>query len=259
MHLLRHLPVLLLAISGCSTHVLRVPVVGPIPNVTRLIEAVNSQTDSLRDMRVAARIHLRIDGVKQKGVAVLFYRAPNRLKIDIKDTLLGIGVMSANSNRDSIEVYLPRDNRFLSGYTEETLYAITGMNLGPFDTYSAIMGLSNLSPMDVSRVTEFKNRGDSLFVEIIAPLWTHHLWFDRLTATLLKEVIYAPDGVLLTQRLMSEYERVGEVVLPRRIRILQGDARIEIRVTERMINSQLPDSRFEMKIPSDVIPLGLSH
>ena len=250
---------LLLSLSGCSAHSLRVPEIGPIPNISTLVKVVKSRTDSLRDMRVSARVHLRIDNVKQKGSMVLFYRSPNRMKLDINDTLMGIGVMSAKANRDSIQVYLPRENRFLAGQTEETLYAITGVDLVPFDAYSAILGFPNLSDLDISRVTEFETRGDSLFVEVIAPLWTRHLLFYRLTATLLAERILSPGGLLLTQRLMSDYKTMSGVVLPGRIKILQNDARIELRVTERVINAKISESRFEMKVPSDVIPLGLRN
>jgi len=208
-------------------------------------------------MRVRARIHLRIEGVKQKGAAVIFYRAPDQLKIDIHDTLLNIGIMSAKSDRDSIRIYLPRDNRFIEGNIEETLFAVTGVNLSPFDPFSAIMGFPNLSPADLPRVTEFTRHTDSLFVKIMAPLWTRHMWFDAKSATLLKEQIYAPGGTLVTQRTMSDYEHVDGVILPRKIEIFQSDGRIEIRVIERRINTPFPDERFEMKMPNNVVPLGL--
>ena len=246
---------LLLLLPGCAATLSRLPDVGPVPTPDDLLRIVSSRADSLVDLEIRAGINMRIDGVKQKGFAVLFYRSPDELKIEIKHALLGIGVLSARAQGDTMAVYLPRTNHYLEGPSEDVLRAITGVDLAPYGVRHALLGLVNLSPLNLPRVGEFASHRDSLTVEIIEPLWTRRLRFDPRAAVLLEERVYTPDGALISRRLLSEYRRQNGVVLPGRMEMIQGNDRILIQVARRTINAGVPDRRFELRVPSDVIRL----
>ncbi len=246
---------LLLVLPGCAASLSRLPDVGPVTTPADLLYIVSSRADSLKDLEIRAGINMRVDGIKQKGFAVLFYRSPNELKIEIKDALLGFGVLSARAQGDSLAVYLSRTNHYLEGPPEDVLRAITGVDLAPYGVRHALLGLVNLSPLNLPRIGEFASHRDSLIVEIIEPLWTRRLRFEPRTAVLLEERVYTPDGLLMSRRILSEYRRQNGVVLPGKMEMIQGNDRIRIQVVSRKVNSGVPDRRFELRIPSDVIRL----
>ena len=246
---------LLLVLPGCAATLSRLPDVGPVPTPDDLLRIVSSRADSLVDLEIRAGINMRIDGVKQKGFAVLFYRSPGELKIEIKDALLGYGVLSARAQGDSLAVYLPRTNHYLEGPSEDVLRAITGVNLAPYGVRHALLGLVNLSQLNLPRIGDFASHPDSLIVEIIEPLWTRRLRFDPRAAVLLEERVYTPDGLLTSRRILSEYRRQNGVVLPGTMEMIQGNDRIRIQVASRKVNSGVPERRFQLKVPGDAIRL----
>lgn len=246
---------LLLALPGCAASLSRLPEVSPISIPTDLLRIVTARADSLRDLEVRAGIDMRIDGVKQKGVVVLFYRAPGALKIEMKDALLGIGVLSALARGDSLAIYLPRTNHYLEGPSEDVLRTVTGVDLTPYGATHAMLGLVSMSPLNLPRIGEFQAGRDSLNLEIIEPLWTRRLRFDPRTAVLLDERVYSPRGLLISRRSLSDYQLQSGIPLPRRMEIVQGTDRIRIQVTGRKVNTGVPEDRFRLKVPGDVIHL----
>jgi outer membrane biogenesis lipoprotein LolB len=240
------------AIAGCVSVPPPPPVVGPVREPAEALHVLSSRAQDLRDLRARARISLRIDGVRQSATAILFYRSPDALKLDLNGPL-GVGVLSALARRDSLAVYLPRDNRYLEGQAEEVLYRITGVDLSYYDVCKAILGLPNLSPLDLPRTHRFEQRDARLFLEVRGPLWTRHVWLDPHTMTLSEEEVYDPEGFLLSKRLLKDYREENGVVLPRHIEIRQGEDRIEIQIVRRTVNQGRLDGRFRLKIPSNVV------
>ena len=242
---------LLLALAGCAASLSRLPEVTPLSTPADLARAVSSMAAGLHDLEVRAKINMRVDGVKQNGVVVLFYRSPDALKIEMK--VLFSSVLSALARGDSLAVYLARTNHYLEGVSEDVLRAVTGVDLTPYGAHEAILGLVNLSPLSLPRIGEYATHRDSLVVEIIEPLWTRRLRFDPRTAVLLEERVYSPQGTLISRRTLSEYRLQNGIALPRRMEIVQGSDRIRIHVISRKVNSGVPEHRFELKVPADVI------
>ena len=249
MHLLC---LLLLLLSACAARPRRLSRVGPILNASDLLHILAARNDSLRDLEARARLTLRIDGVRHRAAAVLRYRAPDALKLDVSGAL-GVGLLNALARNDSLALYLPRDNYYLKGPPAETLYRVTGVNLAYYKARYAILGLPNLSPLHLPRISRCETRGDTLFVELYDPLCNRQMWFDGATAVLYREEIYTPHGILLSRRLMNDYRDENGVVLPRRIEIVQGNDRIRIEITQRRVNTGLSGNPFSLKVPSDAI------
>ncbi len=241
----------LLVLSGCAASLSRLPEVAPLSTPSDLLRTVSSRSDSLQDLEVRAKINMRVDGVKQNGIVVLFHRSPDALKIEMK--VLFSSVLSALASGDSLAVYLARTNHHIVGPSEDVLRTVTGVDLTPYGAREAILGLVNLSPLSLPRIGEYVTHRDSLVVEIIEPLWTRRLRFDPRTAVLLEEQVFSPQGVLISRRILSEYQLQNGIALPRRMEIVQGGNRIRIQVISRKVNSGVPDRRFQLNVPGDVI------
>lgn len=244
---------LFLALSGCTASLSRLPEVAPVSTPAELLRIVSSRSDGLHDLEVRAGISIRVDGVKQNGAVALFFRSPDALKIEMK--VLFSSVLSALARGDSLAVYLAKTNHYLEGPSEDVLRTVTGVDLTPYGAREAILGLVNLSPLSLPRIGGFETHRDSLVVEIIEPLWTRRLRFDARTAVLLEERVYSPQGTLISRRTLSEYRLQNGIALPRRMEIVQGSDRLRIRVNSRKVNSGVPEGRFQLKVPGDVIRL----
>lgn len=241
----------LLLLSGCAASLSRLPEVTPLSTPADLLRILSSRSDSLHELEVHARIDMRVDGVKQNGVVVLFHRSPDALKIEMK--VLFSSVLSALARGDSLALYLARTNHYMEGPSEDVLRTVTGVDLTPYGAREAILGLVNLSPLSLPRIGEYVTHRDSLVVEIIEPLWTRRLRFDPRTAILLEERVYSPQGALISRRILSEYRLQNGIALPRRLEIVQGGNRIRIQVISRKVNSGVPEHRFQLNVPGDVI------
>lgn len=228
----------------------------PVPaasTASELLSIVSAGYGGLKDLEIRADISLRVDGVRQKASAVILFRAPGELKFDVAGPM-GIGILSGLVRGDTLQLYLPRANKLLVGPPGETLYRVTGVNLSYYELRRAILGLPNLSPLALPRVGRFATSADTYQLEIDEPLWTRKLTLDRQSAFLMEERVVDPHGFELSRRSMDDYRDANGVILPRRIRILQGADRIDIRTTRRRVNTGLIDrgGRFILRIPSDV-------
>ncbi|MDP6776428.1 MAG: DUF4292 domain-containing protein [Candidatus Latescibacteria bacterium] len=244
----------LILLPACAAH-RHLPAVGPLPRAADLLLTVCGRADSLRDLEARARISLKIDGVRERALAFLRYKSPGRLKMDVTGPL-GTGVLHALSSDDSLELYLPRQNRYLQGLPDEVLHRVTGVNLEYYEARRAILGLPALSLLDLPRITRYEALGDTLVLEVRGPIWNRSLRFDRRAAVLWSEEVSTPEGDLLSSRHLSDYRNEGGALLPRRIEIRQGQDRIEIRILKRQVNVGLSDGEFWLNVPSDVVHLA---
>ena len=244
-----------LLVCACSSAPRRLPDAAQPQSIDGLVALLAARDDSLKNLSARLRIDLRIDGVRQKGVGLVAYRAPGMLKLNVRDRLLGVGVLEGLVLGDSLAVYLPRDNRYLQGNSVGVLYDITGVNLEYYDVRRALLGLPNLTSSDIPRATRFETRRDTLFVEVLDALWTRQILFHARTATLLEERVYSPRGHLLSTRRLRDYRMEGGIPLPRSVEIVQGRDRIEITFTHRSANKGVPGERFRLRLPSDATSL----
>jgi len=241
------------ALLGCAATV-PLPEAGPVARADDLVQLLTARDLQLKDLRSRVHLVLRIDGVRHKASAVLRYRAPDTLKLDVTGTL-GIGLMHALSLGDSMALYLPRDNQLLSGEPNAVLRRVTGVDLGYYSVKHAILGLAYLPPLQLPRVVRYEALGDTIHVETLEPLWQRRMWFDRHSAVLLREEVRAAHGALLSSREMAGYREIGGALLPRRTKVSQGGDHIEIVASECRVNRPQLGELAQLRVPADAIRL----
>lgn len=240
----------ILLLSGCtSTRAL--PAVPTYGTAAELLYIISTRYDSLRTLKIRSQITLKLDGIREnRATARFLYDAPDHLRIDIGT--FGISIMTAIADQNVLEVYLPRENNHLVGQPEKVIKVLTGVNLVYYDLSHALLGLPNLSPLDLPRVTHFLPGQNQVFLELSYAQWARKLVFDRRSATILEDHIFSPEGKTISKRFLSEYYQTGDFLLPKHIAIHQGDDIISIDVTNHQSNIALSDSDFHMRVPGDV-------
>ena len=126
------------------------------------------------------------------------HRFPSDLKLVVGG--LGIVVMAARAQDDTLHVHLPRENRYLVGHPEDVLYTLTGVDLSYYAYHRAILGLPNLSPLDASRVVRFEPGRENIFLELQHGLYLRRLWIEARTGFLREERVYNAGGQLVSAR-----------------------------------------------------------
>lgn len=237
-------------LTGCAT-TRALPQVPPYASAAELLHIVSARYDTLKSLQSRASISLKIDGIREnRATARVLYIAPDQMRLDIGT--FGMSILSAVANHNILEVYLPRDNNHLVGQPERVLEALTGVNLAYYNLNHAIMGLPNLSPLDLPRVTRYLPQQNQVFMELSYPQWKRKLVFDKRSATLIEDYIFDLEGKPISKRLLSEYHQTGGFVLPKHIAIYQGKDLITLNVKSHESNLDIPRSKFDMPVPGDV-------
>ena len=243
-------------LSGCAAH--GIPRILPVSSPEELIGLVRSSSDSLEDLETRASLSMEIDGVRQNGEAVLFYRRPADLRLEVGGSL-GVSVLSARFRNDTLAVFLPRNNQYIDGDAAEVLYRVTGVNFGYYDPIQAILGLPALAERDRCRIVEFNVQGPDYFLAIQDPFWRRRIRIDRRTATVREERIVDARGRTLSTRLFGDYRLVRGVVLPHRVEIRQGANHIRITARRVRVNTGIPNGRFVLTVPDQAERLHLNQ
>jgi len=245
-------------IYGCASTQPSLPSLPPITSAAELLRLTSARYDSLRDQDIRATIDLTIDGMRERRARTrIWYKTPSDLKIVIGG--LGVTVMSARAQNDTLHVYLPRENHYLIGHPEDVLLTLTGVDLSFYDFDRAILGLPNLSLLDIPRVIRFESTSQNILLELRHPLYLRRLWIETQTGLLREEKVYNSDGQLVSSRRLANYQYQNGFALPRHIEISQGKDIILINVKSCKINTNFSDKVFNLPIPRDAIRHQIGH
>lgn len=235
---------------GCAT-TRSLPPAPPYTTAADVLHIITARYDTLRNLQSRTSISLNMDGIRENRASANFvYQSPDKLRIDIGT--LGMSIMTAVSKQDRLDVYLPRENNHLVGQPEKVLFALTGVNLAYYNLNESVLGLPNLSLIDLPRISRFLPGKNQIFLELTYPYWKRKLLFEPRHLTLLEDHIFTLDGDVLSKRFLSDYEVVNGFMLPKHIAIHQGADRITIDVKSHRPNGEISNRYFDMRIPSDV-------
>lgn len=221
----------------------------PADTAADLLKIASDDIARLRTFEGEARVSLRLEGVRQKALALVLFRSPSDLKVDVTGPL-GIRLMTASASGEDLRVFLPRSNELYEGRADgDVLRRVTGVDLGAWAPWRALLGVA---PANSGRVEGFEREGERLIVRVREGAGTRRLTFDAQGLTLAEEEVYDREGRLVVRRRMSDYRETDGVVLPRRIALSQGEDEVRIEYTEWKLNRGVEEERLRMRVPQDV-------
>jgi outer membrane biogenesis lipoprotein LolB len=225
-----------------------------IRDPAELIDRVYSQTGTMVDARIRARVSMKIDGVRQNASSVIFFRSPADLRLEISGTL-GVSIMSAKFWGDSVRVYLPSENGYLAGRAARVLYQVTGMDLSYYDLERVLLGLPSIQPSDRDQIIGFHTEEKSYTIDTHVPRGRRRTWIDRSALVVTREDVFDRWDALQTQLRLGEYKTISGSVLARKITIRQGQNQIALSVESHKLNTGLEDTVFDQALPPGAQPL----
>jgi len=203
----------------------------------------------LRTFEGEARISLRLEGVRQRGSALVLFRRPDGLRVDVTGPI-GVRLVTAVASGDSLRVFLPRSNDLYEGRADDAaLRRVIGVDLGAWTPWRAMLGVV---PGDLGQVEGFEREGERLVVRVRGEAGTRRLTFEARDLTLSREEVYDRAGALVARREMSGYREMEGVVLPRRIALFQGEDEVRVEYTEWRLNRGVEEERLRLRVPEGV-------
>ena len=241
---------------GCASTARRSPPV--ITSPTELIQQVQRTRSRILDASSQATLSIQIDGVRQKAKSAFFYRSPDSLRLEITGPV-GSGLLSALFYRDSVDVYLPRENEFFSGPSNEILRGITGMELGYYGLPHALLGLPDLEEDDLAQLTSYSADKNSYYLIFAYPFGSRRITIDRRALGTIDDIFLDSFGSTLSHRRISEYRAFGDTFLPARISIDQNGNHIHIHHTRTRPNIGVASDQLLIRVPRSAKKSPTTH
>ena len=221
----------------------------PSPTAADLLKIASDDIARLQSLEGEARISLRLEGVLQGASALVLFRRPSDLRLEVTGPL-GVRLLTAVALRDSLRAFLPRTNNLYEGPADgDVLRRITGVDLGAWAFWRAVLGIALL---DAAQAGELQQEGNRLIVRVREASGSRRLLFDARSLTLSEEEVYDPAGRLVARRVMSDYREVDGVVLPRRIALFHGGDEIRLEYGEVKVNGAIVEDAFRLRVPEGV-------
>ena len=207
-----------------------------------LIRASVAPFARLGDLTAEASIELRQGKVRERGTAILQLINPDLFRIEVRGPFF-THIFTALLEGDSLTVYGRAVDPPLKGAAHgHLLAALTGLDLGQYDLRYALLGLVEESP--VVGLPEYP-RADRAIVPLLGG---RRLWLDLQRGLISREGSAQAGGDSLFREL-KKYQRVGELYLPRRVEIRQGDVLLALNYKSYAINKGLSVKQLLQGMP----------
>ncbi len=196
-----------------------------LPALWHLFEG---EVAGLESLTAEADVELRQGDLRERATALVMIKGEDLFRFEVRGPFYS-HVFTAIQEGDSLTVYGPAVGGAWKSSARGTLLAqLTGIDLGAYSPARALLGLVEPG-VDSAAVEVEYPRADRAVVTFAEGEGHRRLWVDTHRGLVLRERIEGPSGMLLVERTMAEYARVGAALLPRRVEIEQGSTRISLR------------------------------
>ena len=246
---------LVLVGSGCARRAEMIPRL--LPAAEEVVARVRENGAGLRDFEGRASITIRSKRVKHSMNAVVLFKRPDTLKMEITG-FMGMSLATMALQDGYFQIYLPMLNRVLEGPSDNgRLRSLTGVPFDLCDVKDILFGTRLLTAGQDSETRTLSVWEGQYVLSTKGGSHTSRVWVDPARLVVVKEEVLDPQGNLLMSSSYADYQEDDGVQIPRTIRVTRGEQEVCIRFTAFDINSGLAASRFQMGVPEDALHFSL--
>jgi len=235
-------------INGCGLKPFRgVPGDVTIPQV---LDTIDRYSSDIKDFSGRASVKVVIDGRAQSANIIIRYMNPGRFRIYIKG-IAGIDIARINALNDSIAVYIPSENIYVSAGREKDILGMLMPELD-FDLESIESIFTCTLPRPENR-KEYqinkKNSGRRVELKLKRGRYTYRYTVEGSDLHPVdEETLY--DGVPVWRKKVSGYTSYNGVKFPDNLSIEHGGNVIDLKFSRCVINSGLTENDLSFTVPS---------
>ncbi len=272
------------ALTGCLTHIYKVPKTRPADVVmtatlSQLLTDVEHRFNAVQSLNATVQIVASEGGARQGQVVqhpsfsgYIFLRKPEDLRVLLRLPVLGSQALDMVSDGKNWKLWIPPRHMAMVGTSEVRDASQHGLeSLRPAVIFDSLLvhGLAAGQVVSLTQdsrvVANEKNKKDLIEepdydLEILEQpkgdrahtVRVIHIGRTNLLPYQLD--IYGPDGTVVTRAFYSNYQTFGDTVFPMKIVIKrpQDQYSLAITISKLAMNQKLDDDQFELKIPDDV-------
>lgn len=221
----------------------------PSPTAADLLTLASEDLARLRAFEGEARLSFRLKGVRQDASALILFRSPGDLRVEVTGPL-GVRLLTAVASGDTLRLFLPRSNELYEGRSDgDILRQVTGVNLGAWTPWRVLLGVAQA---DSGTGGVLRREGNLLTVKIDESGGGRRLGFDGRSLALSEEVVFDAEGRDILRRTMSDHREAGGVILPRRVAVFEDGDEIRLEYREVKVNGEIPGEAFRLRVPEGV-------
>ena len=221
----------------------------PEQGTAALLELSIAPLEQVEDLTAEASIAVSYEGGEERATALIQLKNPDLFKFEVRGPFFS-HVFTALLRGDSLTVHAPGAGGNWTGAADGPLLAyLTGLDLRGYDLRYALLGAVAPGRVDSSRAIEFP-RADRAIVPLVAENGQkRRIWVDLHRGFVTRERIELGEGGTLLDRRLLDYRQLGELYLPARVEIRQGETTIVLDYKKHALNRGIPEKRFFQGIP----------
>ena len=214
--------------------------------VEALLELAAADLQQLRDLKAEARITYQQAGQKNSGTAVILFKNPDLLKLEVRGPLYS-HVFTALLQADSLTIF-NGEGAWKGAAQGSLLWRLTEIDFGSYDLKYVLLGLVEPGRIDSQRPPEYP-RADRVIVPLLGGAYLRRLWIDLYRGFISREEITFAAGNLPLFRELKDYRDIAGIYLPRLVKIRQGQVNLVLEYQSYLANGGIPDEHFTRDIP----------
>ena len=219
--------------------------------IAALLDLSIAQLEQVEDLTAEASIAVRYEGGEERATALIQFKNPDLFKMEVRGPFFS-HVFTALLRGDSLMAYGSGVGGNWKGTAGGPLLAyLTGLDLHGYDLRYALLGVVAPGRVDSSRVVEFSWADPAVVPLVAEDGWVRRIWVDLHRGFVMRERIELAEGVLLLDRRLLDYRQLGELYLPARVEIRQGETSVILDYRKYSLNKGIPEDRFLRGIPLD--------
>ncbi len=239
---------IILAFQGCGWK--PVPGVPRDVTISQVLASIENYSSGVNDLSARADVRAQIDGHTQSATVDIRYINPDLFRIYIKG-FAGIDVARISALKDSMVVYLPSENVYITAGRDENILGLLipefDINMKSFE--SIFNGTLPLTEEREEFQISMKHSGRQVELTLKHGETMYLYAIEGPDLRLVDEKIIC-DNVPVWHKTFSEYDSFNGVDFPVKITIERGRDIFKLNFTKCVINSGLTDRDLSFNIPS---------
>ena len=230
-----------------------------------LLTRINNLYQSIQTLSITANLVPALGSVNKGKIteykdvtAYILFKKPDEIRIVGLYPVVRTTAFDMVSNGDDFRVYIPSKSRFIEGRNELSAPSPNKLeNLRPSVFLDALF-VRPPGPKEATVITDFTDEDTAAYILHVLyndaqgdPHIGREIWFERLTLNIARQIIYDPNGEIVTDARYSEWTKYNGVPFPKVIDINRpkDEYGVVITVVKAEINKPITDEKFVLRQP----------